>query len=206
MSRPRIAFLLIAGVITLLFIIKSVAIVQARPPRGPVLQIGSRMKGDPQAPVKVIEFTDFQCPACAKTNGIFDDILKKYPGKIFVDHRHFPLGMHAHARRASLFAECAAAQGKFWPMQDVLFKSQTSWAQMGSVDSYFGTLGVSLGMDGMRLTACVNSPATEQTILKDIADGNRRGVNSTPTFFVNGKIAVGSVQLAAAIEELLGKK
>ena len=210
MSRPLISFFLILGVIASLFLFRSVA--RAKTPAPPVqagvpvVLAGPRMKGDPAAPVKIIEFTDFQCPACARANVIMESLLKQYPGKIFVEHRHFPLPRHPHARRASLYAQCAAAQRKFWAMHDVLFKSQSSWAEMNTVDAYFGELAVSLGMDGLPLTACVNSPATEKVIEADIAEGKSRGADSTPTFLVNGKLAVGAAQLTAAVEAAMGKK
>ena len=166
----------------------------------------AQIKGNPSATVKIVEFTDFQCPACGFANGVMDEAFKKFDGKIQLEHKHFPLAMHAHAMRASIFAECAADQGKFWMFNDVLFKSQKSWSVMLAVDAYFSELAVSMGLDGTRLSACVNSPGAGLKINKDIEEGKKLGVKSTPTFFINGKMVVGGPALGQEFETLLGKK
>ncbi|MEI6438099.1 MAG: DsbA family protein [Candidatus Omnitrophota bacterium] len=162
-----------------------------------------RVKGDPAAPVKIVEYTDFQCPACAAANTVLEDLFKKHEGKISLEHKHFPLPRHAHSLRASIFAECAVEQGKFWPMHDVLFKSQKSWEGMISVDAYFSELAVSLGLDGTRLAACVNSPAADGKVTRDKIAGQTLEVNATPTFFINGKRVVGGKFMAEEVEKLL---
>ncbi len=163
-----------------------------------------RIRGEPSAPVKIVEYTDFECPACAAANGLLKDLFIRYEGRICLEHKHFPLPRHAHATRASIFAECAADQGKFWPLEDALFKSQKSWAEMFSVDAYFTELAVSLGLDGVRLTACVNSVDAERRVKKDLEEGKTLDVNSTPTFFVNGKRVVGGTFMAQEVEKILG--
>ncbi|MBF0594224.1 MAG: DsbA family protein [Candidatus Omnitrophica bacterium] len=165
-----------------------------------------RLKGDPSAPVKVVEYTDFQCPACAHANGVVEKLLSTYPGQISVEHKHFPLSRHEHAFRASVFAECAADQGKFWPFHDVLFKSQDTWEKMLSVDNYYSELAVSMGINGARLTACVNSADAGSRVKKDMQEGVALEVKSTPTFFVNGKRFVGGAFLEQEVERILGKK
>jgi protein-disulfide isomerase len=176
---------------------------------GPValdLHTKAQIKGSPLASVKIVEFTDFQCPACANANAILEAAMKKYDGKISLEHNHFPLAMHAHARRASIFAECAADQGKFWPFQEVLFKSQKSWAGMTVVDAYFSELGVSMGLNGPLLAACVNSESAKAGVDKDVEEGKKLGVKSTPTFFINGKMVVGGTGLDQELKSLLEKK
>ncbi|MBF0387172.1 MAG: thioredoxin domain-containing protein [Candidatus Omnitrophica bacterium] len=165
-----------------------------------------RSKGEASAVVKIVEYTDFECPACATANGLMDELFTRFPGKIFLEHKHFPLPRHTHARRASVYAECAAEQGKFWPMKDVLFKSQKSWDKMTTVDTYFSELAVSLGLDGTRLAACVNSVAAIGKVNRDLAEGKTLTVNSTPTFFVNGQRVIGGPLMVQEVEKILGKK
>lgn len=164
------------------------------------------VKGNPAAPVKIVEYTDFQCPACANANRLLENIFKQYEGKIFLEYKHFPLPKHPHARRAAVFAECAGEQGRFWPLYDVLYKSQSGWAEKVSVDPYFSELAVSLGVNGVALAACVNSPEAEKSVRRNIDEGNLLQVTSTPTFFVNGKRVIGGPLLVQEIENILGKK
>jgi protein-disulfide isomerase len=173
-----------------------------QPPR--TLELAQRTKGDPQAKIKITEYTDFQCPACAKASEVVDEVLKKHPGKIYFEHKYFPLSAHFFSRKASVYAECAAEQGKFWPFHDVLFRSQASWVKMNTVDDYFSQLAVSLGIDGLRLSVCVNNPLVMARIDKDVKEGKDIGVSSTPTFFVNGKMTVGGNNFKKAVEEILG--
>lgn len=168
------------------------------------VRVPVRVKGDAAAPVRIVEYTDFQCPACSRASDALEGLMKKYSGKIFLEHRHFPLPQHSRSLRASVFAECAAGQGKFWPFYDVLFRSQKSWAEMVSVDSYFSELAVSMGLDGSLLSVCVNSPEANMTVRKDKEDGSALGVRSTPTFFINGKMVVGDQLLLAEVENILG--
>jgi protein-disulfide isomerase len=172
--------------------------------RAKTLELTSRTKGNARADVKVVEFTDFQCPACAKAAEIVDEIMKKYPNKIYFEHKYYPLPMHSFAKRASIYAECAAEQGKFWPFHDVLFRSQSSWAKMTAVDEYFSQLAVSLGIDGVRLSVCINNPLVLAKVERDAAEAKKLAVSSTPTFFVNGKMVVGSANFKKEIETMLG--
>lgn len=197
---------LVILVIAVLFGIKTYKAGSEKHFDGSVALDAARTKGNPAALVKVVEYTDFQCPACARASVVLENAFKKYPGKIFLEHKHFPLSMHAHARRASIYAECSAQQGKFWPFYDVLFNSQNRWESLAAVDAYFGELAVSLGMDGVKLSVCVNGGVAEKRVQQDVAGGDARGVKSTPTFLVNGKVAVGAAQFTEALEGILGKK
>ncbi|MBF0569368.1 MAG: thioredoxin domain-containing protein [Candidatus Omnitrophica bacterium] len=169
----------------------------------PLTSANPRAKGDSAAPIKVVEFTDFQCPACAKASEAVHDLANTYPSRIYIELKYFPLPMHAFANRAAMYAECAAQQGKFWPWHDVIFKSQSSWSKMSMVDPYFSQLAVSIGLDGIRMAACVNSSLPQEKIKKDVMEGEGLHVNSTPTFFVNGKMAVGRKNFVEAVEALI---
>jgi protein-disulfide isomerase len=169
------------------------------------LSTARRIKGPANAAVKIVEYTDFQCPACGKAFTAVEELLKTYDGKISLEHKHYPLKMHEHAMTASLFAECADQQGKFWPMHDVLFKSQASWEKMPDPSRYFTDLAVGLGMDGVILNGCVSKGDARKRILADMDSGNALGVQSTPTFVIDGKFYVGAKNLREELEKRLGK-
>ena len=180
------------------------AVLFKKPPvTSPMAQLGPREEGNAGAPIKVIEYTDFQCPACSRAAKTIKEEFLKNPDKIHIELKYFPLPMHPFARRAAIYAECAAEQGKFWTFHDVLYNSQKSWTKMTTVDQYFSQLAVLLGVDGVRLSACVNGGTMEARISKDIKEGNSLGVNSTPTFFVNGKMVVGGQSFKEEIQKIL---
>jgi len=196
----------IVVMIVVMFVVamKAVLFYRQHSVRAQAWELTPRAKGNPRAAVKVVEFTDFQCPACAKAVEVIDEIIKKYPNKIYFEHKYYPLPMHSFAKRASVYAECAAEQGKFWPFHDVLYRSQQSWVKMTTVEDYFSQLAVSLGIDGVRLSVCINNPLVLAKVDKDVAEAKKLGVISTPTFFVNGKTAVGSANFKKEIENILG--
>jgi protein-disulfide isomerase len=166
-------------------------------------QMGPREKGKASAPIRVVEYTDFQCPACAQAAKDVKEEFLKNPDQIHIELKYFPLSMHHFARRAAIYAECAAEQGKFWPFHDVLYSSQGAWSKMTSADPYFSQLAALLGVDGVRLSACVNGGVMEARIVKDIKEGESLGVNATPTFLVNGKMVVGGKNFKDEIHKIL---
>ncbi len=162
-----------------------------------------RVKGSRSAGVKIIEYSDYQCPACSTASKMIDEAIKEHPDEVSLEHRHFPLPMHPNAFRAAVFAECAGVQDKFWAFHDTLFRTQASWGKMANVDIYFKDLAMGLGVDGVMLQACVGSDAIKNKIQADVAVGKMKGIESTPTFFIGNKRVVGSVNLARELKELL---
>jgi protein-disulfide isomerase/uncharacterized membrane protein len=152
--------------------------------------------GPADAPVKIEEFTDFQCPYCGKAHDVMMQVLKEFPGKIRLVHRDFPLDMACHPRlqrpfhpsacRAAYWARCAAAQNKYWPYEVLLFKNRER-LEAGDLEDYARTVGLDLG----RMRACVGRSETREAVLADITEGLQRRISGTPTFFVNGKMVVG---------------
>jgi protein-disulfide isomerase len=140
--------------------------------------------GNPNATVLVEEFGDFQCPACgAADTVIVRPLLKEYGSKIRFEFKQFPLTqIHEYARSAAEASECAADQGKFWEFHDKVYDNQQSL----STSMLRDTAG-SLGLDLDLFDRCMKSKLKRGVIDKDFADGEARNVNSTPTFFVNGK-------------------
>ncbi|NLE65392.1 MAG: thioredoxin domain-containing protein [Elusimicrobia bacterium] len=198
-----LSFLVIGGV-SIVKVLRTPGTIEG-PLSGPGDRAHTRLLGDPAAPVRVVAFTDFQCPACAQAAEVVKILFVRLPGVFSFEFRYYPFPMHFFSRRASVYAECMAAQKLFWPFHDVLFRSQMSWGRMEVVDPYFTDLAVSLGADGVALKACVNSGVPEKAIDQDLGEGRVRGVRATPTFFVNGKMVVGVHDLEREIRRARGE-
>lgn len=148
--------------------------------------------GSAQAKVTIVEFSDFQCPACRQAEAVIKQILADYPQEVRLVYRHLPLTqIHNQAMAAAELSESAAAAGKFWGMHDLLFERQDEWAEdKDKLNEYRRELGISEGGDYREL------------INTDVRDGRALGINATPTFFVNGK-KTNVVKLKAVVEEEL---
>lgn len=142
--------------------------------------------GPDSAPVKIVEFTDFQCPYCAAAAPILKQVLANNPDKVQLITRYFPLDQHANSRPAARAAEAASRQGKFWEMYERIFAEQTTWESSSDAYGYFESYAKQLGLD-LNTFAKDYNDSTELTIIqKDYDYGIQLGVDSTPTFFVNG--------------------
>lgn len=151
-------------------------------PRQDVLGAQSQTKGDVNAKVFLVEFSDFQCPACKAAKPTVDAIVNQYKDKLVFGYRHFPLDQHQFAMKAAIAAEAAAEQGKFWEMYDLLFTNQDKLS-----DGIFIDLAKELSLDMDQFTKATSDSAIVQKIQKDKDYGTSIGVNATPTFFLNGK-------------------
>lgn len=145
--------------------------------------------GSDSAKVKVVEFSDLECPACLAVEPNVQKLRSDYPQQVQLIYRHFPLPQHVHSRQVATLAEAAGQQGKFWEMHDKLFETQTQWTSMSKDEATAFFLGLSkqLGLDENKIKQELESDAYAAKIDADIAEGQRLGVNSTPTFFVNGR-------------------
>jgi protein-disulfide isomerase len=143
--------------------------------------------GSDSAKVKLVEFGDFQCPACGGAEPTVEEILAKNDPNLQFIFRHFPLPQHQNARPAANAAEEAAAEGKFWEMHHRLYASQDQWAENNTAADYFANLAQEVGVDQTKVKSAVESKQYEAKINDDLAEGTRVGVNSTPTFYINGK-------------------
>jgi protein-disulfide isomerase len=138
-------------------------------------------RGDANAPVTIVEFTDFQCPACAAMHPVLEEVLKSYGNKVRFVVRDFPLNQHENARKAAEAANAANAQGKFFEYIAVLFKNQKA-LDVPSLKKYASELG----LDRVKFDAALDRSVYATEVAKDISDGEVYGVGSTPTIFVNG--------------------
>ena len=169
------------------------------------VSVSARTLGDPGAPVVVVEYSDFQCPACSKGDIVLHEFVEKFPEKIFLEFRYFPIEeIHPQAIRSAVYAECAARQGLFWPMQRLLFRGQALWGKDGDgAERYFQAYARAIHADMDQMDTCVNDQAVEDVIFRDRAQARFRGVSATPTFFVNGTMVLGPSALREALSQHL---
>lgn len=150
--------------------------------REELLPDGIANQGNKEASIYLVEFSDFQCPACKSFQPLIKDILANYKDKLYFGYRHFPLDQHKFAQKAALAAEAAGEQGKFWEMHDYLFDNQDSLS-----DEMILQGAEKLGLDKAKFEESYNNKKYEEKVNKDLTDGKRFGVDATPTFFLNGK-------------------
>lgn len=144
--------------------------------------------GSGSAKVKLVEFSDFECPACAAAEPYVKKIITDYSAdKVQVIYRHFPLPQHLHSQEAASLAEAAAAEGKFWEMHDKLFETQTQWSSLKDATPFFLDLAKQVGIEEDKARKAIQDKTYASIIDGDKAEGIRLGVNSTPTFFLNGR-------------------
>jgi len=157
-------------------------------------------RGEINAPVTIVEFTDFQCPACAAMHPVLEEVLKSYASKVRFVVRDFPLNQHANARKAAEAANAAHAQGKFFEYARLLFQHQNA-LDVPSLKKY----ATELGLDRRRFDADLDAGTYAAEVRHDIDDGEIYGIDSTPTIFVNGRVlrSLNAEGLRAAIDEAL---
>ena len=154
--------------------------------------------GDANAPVQVIEFADFECPACGQFSLVTEPDVRQrlvQTGKVAYRYFDFPLPMHRNTMAASLAAACANDQGKFWQMHDALFFNQPEWSSEETSDpmKFFANYAKQIGLDVTTWTQCVNDQKHLATILGNRDEGNRVGVNQTPTFMIGKRLVIGAI-------------
>ncbi len=145
-------------------------------------------KGDPRAPVTIVEFSDFECPFCLR---FYEETLPlieaRYvdTGKASFVYRDFPLGFHQSALPAHVAAECADEQGAFWEYHDALFEAQAEWASAGpGLRAALVGYAAALGLDAGEFSSCLDDPGMEAEVMADYSDGSEYGITGTPGFLV----------------------
>lgn len=171
--------------------------VMLEPPRFQVSTDGTAAVGPKNAPVTVVEFSDFQCPFCRKVEDSLSEVRKKFADKVRLIYRDFPLPMHEHAAKAAEAARCAEEQGKFWPYHDVLFADQTKLDVAGLKAS-----AAKLKLNTKQFDECLDHDKYADGIKKDSAEGAAVGVRGTPAFFINGRFLDGA-QSAQSFEDVI---
>jgi len=160
-----------------------------RPPSVTVAYDAERVKGDPKALVTIVEFSDFQCPYCKKSESTLHELLAKYGGKVKLAYLDFPLReIHPQAQRAAEAARCAGEQGKFWEYHDALYADQ---AKLDGAELL--THARALHLDEKSFQSCLDSGKFKSKIEADMEEGRKVGVAGTPGFFINGTFLSGAV-------------
>lgn len=153
---------------------------------------GSPLIGPQNAPITLVEFSDFQCPYCVKAVSELQAVMKAYPTQVKLIFKQFPLDIHSQAAFAAAAALAAHKQGKFWGLHDAMF------AQRGKLSHEIVLkLAGDLGLDMKRFNADLASPEIRKALDKDRSDGETAGVDSTPTLFIDGQHYNGALSLAA---------
>lgn len=134
----------------------------------------------------LVEFGDYQCPACGAYNTLTVKLLEEFNGKMNLAFRNFPLSQHANGLVSSYAAEAAGIQGKFWEMHEKLYKNQEQWANSTDAKSIFTGYAKEMKLDLAKFAADMDSASVKEKVSKDSADGNLVGITGTPTYFLNG--------------------
>lgn len=145
------------------------------------------VKGNPAAKVILIEYSDFQCPACGAYYPLVRKLADEYANDVAFAYRHFPLQQHANAIPAARAAEAAALQGKFWEMHNMMFEHQDAWAGEANPTETFMGYARELGLNSDQFRRDYEADAGRDHAKADFQGGLRANVNATPTFFLNGK-------------------
>ncbi len=185
--------------------------------RNQAMSSATKTLGDPKAPITLEEYADFQCPACEIfARGTLKQIVEKYiqNGTVKIVFHNFAFigvrdfGTNSESIRAAEAAECANDQGKFWEMYDTLFANQGGENVGAFADDKLSALAQGIGLDMAAFSTCFSSRKYLASIQAETANGQLRGVNSTPTLFINDKMAVGAIsiqQFDNAVNSLLPK-
>jgi len=148
----------------------------------PIPTLGSPGIGPANAPITLVEFSDFQCPYCSKAVAQINATLKAYPSDVRLIFKQYPLESHPAALISAAASLAAHQQGKFWPMHDVMFANRPKLSRQSIL-----AWAKDIGLDMKRFTADLDSDAIKKAVLRDQADGDKAGVEGTPTVFLNGQ-------------------
>ena len=148
---------------------------------------GVPSKGPRDAPVAIVEFSDFQCPYCARLSQVLARLHRRFPQTLRIEYRHLPLPIHAHAETAARASICAAQQDKFWPLHDVFFANHHTLDPKS-----IRRLAGEVGLEPAWLTRCMRSERTDAKLARDARAANALGLRGSPSFFVNGRLFVGA--------------
>lgn len=151
--------------------------------------VEAHVKGNPEASVSLVEYSDFQCPACGQFYPYVKEIMEEYGDQVRFEYRHFPLiNIHPQAVPAARAAEAAGQQGQFWQMHDKLFEGQNTWSKSSNPTGFFRQYAEELGLDMNTFNRHLGSSVIEEAIMSGFNDARDRGFTGTPTFMLNDEV------------------
>ncbi len=153
--------------------------------------------GPTDAPVTIIEYSDFQCPACQAYYYVLEKLMASSTVPIRLVYRHFPLTQHKNALPAAMASEAASVQGKFWEMYGLIFDNAADWTEADDPNPVFVGYATKIGLDAEKFKTDLSSATLKEFIKSQNEEGLKIGINSTPTFFVNGKVITNPTSYAA---------
>lgn len=145
----------------------------------PIVNADDHIRGDENAPITIIEYSDFECPYCSNFHETMLEVMENYDGQVRWVYRHFPLGFHANAIPAAIASECAAEQGEFWDYADALVENMSSLNE-----ATYLTIASDLGLNTSDFTSCIDSNRHEETVNNQYQGGATGGVTGTPGSFI----------------------
>lgn len=149
--------------------------------------VSDHVRGPVNAPVTLVEYSDYQCPACQKFESTVQRLTSDFDKELRIIYRNFPLtGIHKNALAAAYAAEAAELQGRFWEYHDILFNTQDKWSQEADPTALFLEYAKTLSLNTERFATDMKSDAVKQKVAADMKSGEEANVNSTPSFFLNG--------------------
>lgn len=152
------------------------------------VEVISHIKGNKDATVKLVEYSDFECPACANFSTVVEQVMVAYGDQLAFEYKHFPLmQIHPHAEAAARAAEAAGQQGKFFEYHDVLFKEQQSWSKVAVPGALFVKYAEDLGLDIEKFKNHQRSNILRDKVRSEFAEARELGLTGTPSFFLNGE-------------------
>ena len=203
-SKPAVTVLIVFFCAVFIFAMR--ILVHSATRGSPKKVSNSRTLGDEKARIRIIEYVDFQCPACINGAKLLHEYTKKYPSQIYLEVRYFPITqVHPYAIQSALCAECAPRQNKFWSFEQLLIERQPEWSKSADAKKMFDEIAHEVNLDFPKLNTCVEDDNVNLSIFREKAEGKSLGVVSTPTYFVNGKLLVGPKPLTDELTVLLGE-
>lgn len=151
---------------------------------------GTYLPANLSAKVTLVEFGDYECPACGVYNPFIKQLLTEFAGQMNYVFRNYPLPQHKNAPISSYTVEAAGLQGKYWEMHDKVFSTQSDWANLSDPTGIFVGFAKELGLNTDKFTSDLSSSEVSNKVKNDTNDGNSVGLSETPTFYINGQMVV----------------
>ncbi len=151
----------------------------------------NHIRGNFNAKVTLVEFSDFECPFCSRFHPTLKQVMSEYGDKVRLVYKHFPLSFHAQAQKAAEASECASEQGKFWEMHDKIFDNQEQLS-LASLKQW----ARDLRLNGSKFDSCLDTGKYAGKVAADLSEGEQKGVSGTPATFINGQMVSGAVSYA----------